>query len=140
MSEDEEEGEVPSTEEVSRKDDHGPAVSKEQLKALLKVAKRVDDLEPTLTLNPAIIDIYKTELLGGGRWGVKARRTMREKYYLTRDQYAAMEPPSLKDSPLYTAVEALDWGLGKTLMDIHQLFRTTTGLALRGEVEPGLGF
>ena len=56
---------------------------------------------------------------------------MLEKYYLSKEQYASIEPPSLKDSPLYTAVEKLDWGLGKTLFDIHQMMRATTGLALR---------
>ena len=126
-----EDGGSDSAEEGPSKDDHGPAISKEQLKALLKAARRVDDKEVTLTLNPAIIEMFKAELLGGGKWASKARRAMQEKYYLSKEQYADMEPPSLKNSPLYTAVENLDWGLGKTLLDIHQLFRATTGLALR---------
>ena len=36
------------------------------------------------------------ELLGGGTWTSKAKKKMREKYYVTREQHVRMEPPSLK--------------------------------------------
>ena len=36
------------------------------------------------------------ELLGGGIWTAKAKKKMREKYFVAREQHVRMEPPTLK--------------------------------------------
>ncbi len=72
------------------------------------------------------------QLLGGGTWGTKAKRDMKEKYFLSRKQHDALEPPSLKGTKLYTAVKGFDFGsYGKALSDVHQQTRSLAKLALR---------
>ena len=57
---------------------------------------------------------------------------MRDKYYLSRSQYALLEAPTLKGTKLYTSVQGFDFGgLGKSLLDIHQQARDLAKLALR---------
>ena len=34
--------------------------------------------------------------MGGGTWTIKARKKMKEKYSVSRDQYTKMEAPTLK--------------------------------------------
>ena len=90
-----------------------PQLSKEAIKEAMKGAKRVDKITPNMILNQTILDHYHNvrpddqdqesplivlhqELLGGGAWTRKAKRKMREKYFIAREQYARMEPPTLK--------------------------------------------
>ncbi len=46
------------------RDVYGPSVPKEELAEILKVSKRVDEQEPNLKLNTAMIDVYKKEVSG----------------------------------------------------------------------------
>ena len=90
-----------------------PQLSKETIKEAMKGAKRVDKIIPNMILNQTILDHYHNvrpdnqdqesplivlhqELLGGGAWTRKAKRKMREKYFIAREQYVRMEPPTLK--------------------------------------------
>ena len=85
---------------MAAKDVAGPQLSKEVVKTA------------NMVLNQAILDHYHTvsqarargnlliflpqELLGGGTWISKAKKKMKEKYYVTREQHVRMEPPCLK--------------------------------------------
>ena len=55
-------------------------------------------------------------LLDGGAWTSKNRKSMREKYYLSREQYIKMEVPTLKGTKHFS-------GLSKTLLHLHQQAR-----------------
>ena len=57
---------------------------------------------------------------------------MREKYYLSREQYTKMEAPTLKGTKLNMAIKGLDFGaLSKTLLSLHQQARDVAKLGLR---------
>ena len=58
--EDEEDGEVHSTEEVAAKDVAGPQLSKEVIKTAVKGTKRHNKIAPNMVLNQAILDHYHT--------------------------------------------------------------------------------
>ena len=91
----------------------GPQLSKEAIKEAMKGSKRADEITPKMILNQTILDHYHNvrmddqdegspliilhqELLGVGAWTKKAKKKMREKYFVAREQYARMEPPTLK--------------------------------------------
>ena len=54
-------------------------------------------------------NFYFQTLLGGGTWTVKVCKNMREKYFLSRDQYVKMEAPTLRGTKLNMAVKGLDF-------------------------------
>ena len=71
-------------------------------------------------------------MLGGGVWTSKNRKSMREKYYLSRDQYNKTEAPTLKGTKLNMAIKGLNLGgLSKTLLHLHQQARDNAKLGLR---------
>ena len=49
----------------------------------MKGAKRVNEVAPSMILNKTILDHYHNELLGGGAWTTKAKKKMREKYFIS---------------------------------------------------------
>ena len=76
-------------------------------------AKRVDEVTPNMIVNQTILDHYHNvrlddqdqgsllivlhqELLGSGALMTKAKKKMKEKYFIVREQYVRMEPPTLK--------------------------------------------
>ena len=62
----------------------------------MKESKRLDDIDPNMELSPVLISNFHKVLLGGGIWTSKNRKSMMEKYYLSRKQYNKMEAPTLK--------------------------------------------
>ena len=58
LSDEEEDGEVNSTEEVAAEDLAGPQLSKETVKTAMKGTKRVDEITPNMILNQAILYHY----------------------------------------------------------------------------------
>ena len=89
----------------------GPQLSKEGFKNAMKGAKRVDEVAPNVILKEEIVSHYHKvrcdygnfllmlphqELLGRGAWAAKAKKKMREKYFVSREQYVKMEAPTLK--------------------------------------------
>ena len=44
----------------------------------------------------ATMDHYHNELIGGGAWTTKAKKNMREKYFISQEQHTKMEDPTLK--------------------------------------------
>ena len=88
----------------------GPQLSKEGVKNAMKEAKKVDEVAPNMILNEAILSHYhkvkydygqslltlpRQELLGGGDGTTKAKKKMREKYFISREQHVKMEAPTL---------------------------------------------
>ena len=109
----EEEGEAHSTEEVAANDVAGPQLSKATVKTAMKGAKRVDEIALNMILNQTILDHYHNvrepgkgqgnlliflpqERLGGGTWTTKAKKKIREKYYVAREQHVRIKAPTLK--------------------------------------------
>ena len=79
----------------------------------MKGATRVNEIAPNMILNQTILDHYHNvrveghcqellmiflpqELRGGGIWMAKAKKKMREKYFVAREQHVRMETPTLK--------------------------------------------
>ena len=49
---------------------------------------------------------------------------MREKYFLSEEQYSKMEVPTLRGTKLNMVIRSLNFGpLGKTLLGLHQQAR-----------------
>ena len=86
-----------------------PQLSKEAIKEAMKGAKRVNKITPNMILNQTILDHYHNvrpddqdqesplivlhqELLGGGAWTRKAKRKMREKYFIAREHAPRATP------------------------------------------------
>ena len=93
----EEEQDVPA---VAAPDDLGPTMDEDALDYLLKETKRADTREVTLRVNNALVKIFKKRLVGEGLWDKETREEMRDKYYLSPEQYESLEPPSLKGTRL----------------------------------------
>lgn len=94
--------------------------------------RRVDTKKTTLVLNPAMVDIYHKELVGQGLWERKARRDMRERYYLSTDQRKQMEPPSVKGCRISHALRGVDTSTtGRALLAAHEALRGSAGLNMR---------
>ena len=102
------------------------------MRDFMKETKRIDEKEPNMALNPALITTFHKGLLGGGAWDSKARKAMREKYYLPRSQFRKMDAPTLRGTRLNMAVKGLEFGgLSKTLLHLHQQARDVAKLGLR---------
>ena len=128
--EDQESGE--SGEEDETEDAHGLQLSKEEVLEAMKDAKRIDDKEPNMILNPALITSFHKGLLGGGAWGTKARKAMKEKYFLSKGQFRKMDAPTLRGTKLNMAIKGMEFGgLSKTLLHLHQQARDVAKLGLR---------
>ena len=57
---------------------------------------------------------------------------MREKYYLSREQYSKMEAPTLKGTELNMAIKGIHFGnVSKNLLSLHQQARDVDKLGLR---------
>ena len=77
-------------------------------------------------------NFYFQTLLGGGTWTVKVRKKMREKYFLSRDQYIKMEAPTLRGTKLNMAVKGVNFSsISKTLLNLHQQARDMVKLGLQ---------
>ena len=114
-------------------------MSKGELEEMMWEQKRVDDVEPNFFLNPPLISTYHQTLLGGGSWGPEAKKTMREKYFLSPAQYHQLDAPTLKGTKLNMAVKGLEFGgLSSTLLQLHQQVRVVAKFGLR-EYEIFLG-
>ena len=114
-------------------------MSKGELEEMLREQKRVDDVEPNFFLNPPLISTYHQTLLGGGSWGPKTKKTMREKYFLSPAQYRQLDAPTLRGTKLNMAVKGLEFGgLSSTLLQLHQQVRVVAKFGLR-EYEIFLG-
>ena len=71
-------------------------------------------------------------MLGGGAWTSKNQKSMREKYYLSREQYSKMEAPTLKGTELNMAIKCIDFcNLSKNILSLHQQARDVDKLGLR---------
>ena len=113
-------------------DKFGPSMEKDDLLELMKETKRIDDKEPTIKLNDAMIETFHKELLGKGAWTKKYRTAMKDKYWLSRAQRSVMEAPTMRGTKIYTAVKGFDFrGLGKTLLGMHEQVRDVVKLGLR---------
>ena len=114
-------------------------MSKGELEEMLREQKRIDDVEPNFFLNPPLISTYHQTLLGGGSWGPKAKKAMREKYFLSPAQYRQLDAPTLRGTKLNMAVKGLEFGgLSSTLLQLHQQVRVVAKFGLR-EYEIFLG-
>ena len=60
----------------------------------MKKAKRVNKVAPNMILNEVIVGHYHKDLFGRGTWTAKARRKMKERYFVSRVQYTKMEAPT----------------------------------------------
>ena len=85
---------------VAAPDDLGPTMDEDALDDLLKETKRADTRVVTLRVNNALVKIFKKRLVGEGLWDKETREEMRDKYYLSPEQYESLEPPSLKGTRL----------------------------------------
>ena len=119
-------------EEVGFDDGYGPPMPREELAEMLREQKRIDDVEPNFFLNPPLITAYHQTLLGGGSWGAKAKKTMREKHFLSPAQYRQLDAPTLRGTKLNMAVRGMDFGgLSSTLLQLHQQIRVVAKFGLR---------
>ena len=119
-------------EEVGFDDGYGPPMPREELAEMLREQKRIDDVEPNFFLNPPLITAYHQTLLGGGSWGAKAKKTMREKHFLSPAQYRQLDAPTLRGTKLNMAVKGMDFGgLSSTLLQMHQQIRVVAKFGLR---------
>ena len=144
-----EEEEEPA-EEVPAKDMAGPQLNKEAVAEAMKNNRRVEEITPNMVLNQAILEhchnvrpvdqdqgsqliIFHHVLLGHGTWTKKTKKKMREKYFIAREQYIKMEPPTLKARPSFRSLglkttsppgnqALLDTGSpSATLLGLHQV-------------------
>ena len=119
-------------EEVGFDDGYGPPMPKGELAEMLREQKRIDDVEPNFCLNLLLISTYHQTLLGGGSWGAKAKKTMREKHFLSPAQYRQLDAPTLRGTKLNMAVKGMEFGgLSSTLLQLHQQVRVVAKFGLR---------
>ena len=58
-----------------------------------EVGQRINNWTVGLTLNLALLNTCKEELLGKGQWGRKVHKTMLERYWLSHSQRSLLKPP-----------------------------------------------
>ena len=115
-----------------RADRFGEPVVTPALFSVFKGYKRADGKEATLFISPAMIDLFKKNLLGEGRWNSEARDDMEDKYRLSREQARLLAPPSLKGTKLSVAAdESADFGYAKQMFGLHQHSRDVVAISLR---------
>ena len=129
-SEEEEKDQTPE-EATPEKDSFGPSLSKDEMKVLLGEAKRVDDKPVTLTINPALIDTFSKNLMGGGRWSRETWDDMEDKYRLSKEQQVKLDPPTLKGTKLFAALRDKERTWDKKYMHCHMNHRHLVKLGLR---------
>ena len=118
-------------EATPEKDSFGPSLSKDEMKVLLGGAKRVDDKAVTLTINPALIDAFSKNLMGGGKWNGQTWDDMEDKYRLSKEQQAKLDPPTLKGTKLFAAMRDKERTWDKKYMLCHINHRHLVKLGLR---------
>ena len=99
-----------SGEEDETEDAHGLQLSKEEMLGAMEDAKRIDNKEPNMTLNPALVASLHMGLLGGGAWSTKARKAVKEKYFLSEGQFRKTGAPTLRGTKLNMAIEDMGFG------------------------------
>ena len=80
---------------------------------------RVDDKEVTLTLHKRTIKLFFEKILGKGELDRDGRELLRDKYYMSPDQYKRLAAPDLLSTKLHL-VKSLDFsGLSGMLGTLH---------------------
>ena len=101
------------------------------LKEFYSTVERVDDKEITLSLDRQTEKLYFSTVLGRGKFDSDGRDKMRDKYYLSPDQYRKFAPPDLLGTKLHI-LEGLDFsGLSSRLHLAHVKVRDVVKVQLK---------
>ena len=101
------------------------------LKEFYSTVERVDDKEITLSLEKQTEKLYFSTVLGRGKFDSDGRDKMRDKYYLSPDQYRKFAPPDLLGTKLHI-LEGLDFsGLSSRLHLAHVKLRDVVKVQLK---------
>ena len=101
------------------------------LKHFYSTVERVDDKEVTLSLDKQTEKLYFSSVLGRGKFDGDGRDKMRDKYYLSPDQYRKFAPPDLLGTKLHI-LEGLDFsGLSSRLHLSHVKLRDVVKVQLK---------
>ena len=92
----------------SEQQDDSDEEGTDALKNFYSTVERVDDKEVTLSLDRQTEKLYFSSVLGRGKFDSDGRDKMRDKYYLSPDQYRKFAPPDLLGTKLHI-LEGLDW-------------------------------
>ena len=91
---------------------------------------RVDDKEVTLKLNKETLNLFFSKILGKGELDREGRELLRDKYYMSPEQYKKLAPPDLQNTKLHL-VKFLDLsGLSGMLAGLHMKTRDVTKVLL----------
>jgi len=124
------------------------------LRSFYEKLTRVDDKEVTLTISKESIKLYFETILGKGELDKEGREALRDKYFLSPEQYRKLAPPDLLSTKLHI-VKSLDFGglsgrlgllhgkirdVAKVLMKMFESYagldstlKAYTNIAVRGE-------
>lgn len=114
----------------SSDDDDGGSKNGAELASYYGKFGRVDEKEVTLKLNKETLALFFTKILGKGELDRDGRELLRDKYYLSPDQFKKLAPPDLLSTKLHL-VKSLDFsGLSGMLGVLHSKTRDVTKVLL----------
>ena len=115
----------------SEQQDDSDEEGTDALKNFYSTVERVDDKEVTLSLDRQTEKLYFSSVLGRGKFDSDGRDKMRDKYYLSPDQYRKFAPPDLLGTKLHI-LEGLDFsGLSSRLHLAHVKLRDVVKVQLK---------
>ena len=129
-----EDGEYTEQDGASNNDSEGDseaADGADTLKEFYSTVERVDEKEVTLSLDKQTEKLYFSTVLGRGKFDSDGRDKMRDKYYLSPDQYRKFAPPDLLGTKLHI-LDGLDFsGLSSRLHLSHVKVRDVVKVQLK---------